>query len=227
MLQLRILAAGGLMELMAHFLSIGWGFATMVVMFVIVASRTTLTLNAASAKAASAHQRIDVLVPAVGAVKATADGAVQRSGDTVTGSLVVNGNHTIGGSLQGSGGTLSVSGNHHVTGAHTVDGTITGHSAINADGSMSASSIHTGGTGQFDNGVNIGGSTAISSGRAFSGASIHVSGNVLADSDVGMSSMNGAGLPRSTVSNSDGTLASTASAVNGVISRLRDVNILP
>jgi hypothetical protein len=121
-----------------------------------------------------------------------------------------------------------VNSNHHVTGAHTTDGTITGHSAINADGSMAAASIHTSGTGQFDTGVNVNGNTAISSSRAFSGASIHVSGAAQVDGNLSASNYQ-AGQPRpaNTVGTFDATHFSTAcSTINTIMNELADAGVM-
>lgn len=98
------LAAAGLVELAAHFLSLSWGFTLIVVLFVV----TGIRQQANTAQTADLAARHAALVVSVGAVKDTADNALPKSGGTVTGGLTVNGDHHIGGSLYGSGGTLTV-----------------------------------------------------------------------------------------------------------------------
>lgn len=217
-----LVAWAGAAVLAEHFLSLAWGFGVLLLAFVWLGQ----LLRTTSVKSQSSEQRLNTLIPQV----------VPKSGGTYTGSLTVNGNHTVGGdqlvsgTLAGAGyGTLSTGPVHMVSSGMTADGTITGHSAINADTTMSASSIHVGGTAQADGGLNINGNTVISSARAISSiVSAHIgSGGILSDGDVSMSSMNGASLPRAAVSATDGTLASTSSEANGLRSRLQDVGIIP
>jgi hypothetical protein len=103
-----------LTEVLAHFLSLAWGFGMLVVAFIWLAG----LMKSASAKTYSAHQRIDVLVPQVAAVRTTANNALPKSGGTVTGSLTVNGNHNIGGSLSAGNFSGSYSGGQGVPGGY-------------------------------------------------------------------------------------------------------------
>lgn len=221
MTRLRTPLGMSVVILAGHLLSASWALWLVAFLYGI----TSLSLNSATVKAQAAHQRIDALVPQVGTALTTATNAMPKSGGTFTGSVTTQ-DHHVNGTLFGAGGTLTVGDNTHISGsAMTADGAITGHSTIAADGALSGASIHTGGVGEFDSGMQVGGSSVISSGKAFSGASIHVTTGVY-DGDVSVNSFNGHSVPDSAVSNSDGTLGSTASAVNGVLARLRDVGII-
>lgn len=229
MARLRPVLAAGLVELLWHALSVGWALGLLILLYVI----SSLTLNTAQVQAQAAHQRIDDLVPHIGTIEDTANGAVQKAGDTMTGSLVVNGNHTIGGSLIGAGGTLTTISNLHVSGGGaTVDDDLTVHGSHAVDGNISASGIHGSGTGQFDGGVNVNGSTAISSSRAFTGASIHVSAGVLADGTLAGSNFSGSyaggqARPANTVGTFDAAHFTTAcSTINTIMNELADAGLM-
>ena len=236
------LLTAGLAEFAAHWLSLGWGFMVLIAGFVFVAVHVTAGVATVTSKASATEQRVNALVPIVGAVNTTANNALPKAGGTITGSLTVNGGHavlggmTVGGdtlvsgTLAGSGyGTLTVNALHANGSAITADGTITGHSSINADGSVSGASIHVSGVAQADNGVNVGGNTAINSSRAFTGASIHTSGNILSDTNFS-GSYHGSQGAVSTVGSAPGSYSSSyettlASAINGIISRLNSAGI--
>jgi len=99
---------------LAYFLSLGWGFMWMMLAFVWMGVRASDT----AAKTYSAHQRIDVIVPQVAAARTTANNALPKSGGTVTGSLTVNGNHNIGGSLSAGNFSGSYNGGQGVPGGY-------------------------------------------------------------------------------------------------------------
>lgn len=94
-----VLGTVALTELMAHFLSLGWGIMTLLAAFAWVA----LSGASVAAKARSTESRLTAHViataPAVSFV---------ANGGTVGGSVVVAGDHHIVGSLYGNGGTLSI-----------------------------------------------------------------------------------------------------------------------
>jgi hypothetical protein len=105
------------------------------------ASMAGMVTAKASAKAYSAHHRIDQLVPVVA-------GKYDKTGGTVSGSVIVTGDHTIQGSLFGTGGTISAGDAFHVvSNDFTTDGRITGHGNMGVDGNIIGGTIGTpGGT---------------------------------------------------------------------------------
>jgi hypothetical protein len=219
-----ILASVAAAELAGHWLGLGYGFLVMLAAFTFVALRMSATMATGSnalVKAQAAHQRLDLLVPKVGTIETTANGAqttannaLPKSGGTVTGNLTVNGDHTIAGNLLGSGGTLTTGSNFHVSGGGaTVDLGLTVHGNHSVDGNAA-----------------IGGTLSGASGGTVESTAIHAGGTILADGQVNavgnMSAGNfggpyqggqGAVTP---VPTTGFTLAETATAVNGVINRL-------
>jgi hypothetical protein len=196
----------------------GYILAMMAVLF----SVASLRLNAASVKAAAAHQRIDVLVPHIATIQTTANAAMPKTGGTFTGSVTTQ-DHHVNGTLFGAGGTLTVGDGTHFSGVGmTADGTITGHSAINADGSLSGASIHVSSTAEADGGLNVGGSTAVSSSRAFSGASMHVSNAVEADG--GFLGPAIAGMPVASGAVIGSVSGSSVIATGGMVNLLNAIN---
>jgi hypothetical protein len=99
------------------------------------ASMAGMVTTKASSKAYSAHHRIDQLVPVVA-------GKYDKTGGTVSGSVTVTGDHTIQGSLFGTGGTVSVGDAMHVvTNDFTADGRITAHGNCGVDGNITGGTI--------------------------------------------------------------------------------------
>jgi hypothetical protein len=125
-----------LSELMAHVLSLSWGFGMLVVGFVWVAG----LMRATSVKAYSAHQRLDALVPVVASTQSTANGALQKTGGTVSGSLAVNVNHSVGGALTANtidglgGGAIENSGGMHINGNSMVVDVDTSTTTLHVNG---------------------------------------------------------------------------------------------
>lgn len=117
-------------------------------------------------KTRAVEDRLNALVPAVGAVtstannaQATANNAYPKTGGTISGNVTVNGSHTVNGQVNAS--TLSVGG------AGTTYG-FTSHGDMAADGN-----------------VYVGGAIAGSGGGALeNGSGIHTSGNLEADGQV-------------------------------------------
>ncbi len=142
----KTVAAAGLAEAAAYFLSLSWAFMLLMLLFIV----TALRAQAASAKAAGTEARLNALVPAVGTVKDTADtaqstattaqstansaqttanNALPKSGGTVTGGLTVNAtancNQVIGGWV---GGSSSVAGSTaHFSSSAQADGGFSGN----------------------------------------------------------------------------------------------------
>ena len=165
-----------LTEMTAHLLSVGWGMAVLLAAFAWVA----LTGASVAAKARSTEDRVNALVPAVGAVRvmavnaqsaastaqgtansaqSTANNALPSSGGTITGTLNVNGDHHVGGTLYGVSGTLTVgdsvqaNSNLNVNGGGTVNGNFNAAGGITGAGGgtlENASSIHSSGVIQAD-----------------------------------------------------------------------------
>lgn len=89
-----------LTEVLAHFLSLAWGFGMLVVAFVWLAG----VLRTASVKAQSTEARVNALIPTVKTAYATANAALPASGGTVSGNLTVTGNIQCSGFINGGGG---------------------------------------------------------------------------------------------------------------------------
>jgi len=157
---------------------------------------TASVSTAGTAKSRSTEDRLNGLIPKV----------FPNTGGTVTGSMTVNGNHFVGGSLfggSGSGSTLTVGSPTHVSGAGmTVDNGLTSHANVAADGNvtaggnMSVSGNHTVGGQLLGSG---GGTLTVGSPTHFSGSglttdntitshgAVNADGNVAAGGDVNAS----------------------------------------
>lgn len=123
----KTLATAALAELAAHLLSLTWGFMVLLAMFVYVAAHLTASMAVASAKSADTEKRLNTLVPAVGAIKDTADSAattagnaMPKSGGHFTGDVTCETNFAVWGSLYGGSGTLTIPDVLHVDGATTI-----------------------------------------------------------------------------------------------------------
>lgn len=155
-----VLGTVALTELMAHFLSLGWGLMTLLAAFAWVA----LSGASTAAKARSTEDRLTALIPTV----------FPRTGGTISGSVTVTGNHAVSGQV--SANTLSVSGNASTGGSHTVNGTLTASSGV------LAASLHSTGNVQVDGAHTVNGTLTTFSG--IEGASSHVTGNAQVDGQV-------------------------------------------
>jgi hypothetical protein len=222
-----VLGTVTLTEIMAHFLSLGWGIMILLAAF----AWTALSGATVAAKARSTEDRVNALVPVIGAASALASNAFPKTGGTVSGSVTVTGSHTVNGQV--NAGTLAVSGNATTSGNHTVHGSLSSDNNVTAGGVVNGgsgsfgsvssgpyegSSIHVSGAAQAD-----GGMTASS----YEGSSIHVSGNAEADGSFSAGNFSGSYHGgQSGVTTSDGTLASTASAVNGCIARMNSAGLI-
>lgn len=207
-----VLGTVALTELMAHFLSLGWGIMTLLAAFAWVA----LSGASVAAKARSTEDRLSALVPVIGDAHTLASNAFPKTGGTVSGSVTVTGNHAVNGQV--NAGTLSTSGNATTGGDHTV------HGSLNADSNVSASGTVNGGAGSF-------GSVASTT---YSGSSIHVSGNAQSDGTfTAGGDVNAGGTVRgalhasnavidtmSAVASPAATLTSLKQAVDGILNRL-------
>jgi hypothetical protein len=140
-----VLGTVALTELMAHFLSLGWGLMTLLAAFAWVA----LSGATVAAKARSTEDRLNAQIPIIGAAYATANtantlagNAYPKTGGTISGNVTVNGTHTVSGTLTASSGILSASmhatGNVQVDGSHTVNGNISGGTDISASNNLNA-----------------------------------------------------------------------------------------
>jgi hypothetical protein len=145
-----LLAEAGLVELAAHYLSLSWGLALLVILFLI----TGIRLTASAAKVADVEARHNALVVSVGAVKDTADAAsttagnaLPKSGGTITGGLTVNGDHHIGGTLYGSGGALAIGDDTTISANAAVTGTFYGSGGpggpLHVDSAVTVDTINT------------------------------------------------------------------------------------
>jgi hypothetical protein len=117
-----VLGAIGLTELLAHFLSLGWGLMFLLAAF----AWTALTGASTAAKARSTEDRVTALIPAVGTAYSTAQTANTLAGNALP---------KTGGTLSGS---LTVNGNHQVNGNHTVTGNISGGTDVSASNNLNA-----------------------------------------------------------------------------------------
>jgi hypothetical protein len=220
-----VLGTVALTEIMAHFLSLGWGIMTLLAAFAWVA----LSGASVAAKARGTEDRVNALVPVIGAASTLAANAFPKTGGTVSGSVTVNGAHTVNGQVNAS--TLSVAGNATTAGTHTVhgsmnaDGNVTAGSAISASGQVSGSnfsggSIHVSGSGQADGNFTAGGQV---SGSSFSGNSIHVSGNAQADGTLTVSGQRiapGQGTPAGYPASGSPSTAGLGSYSNAIVNGL-------
>lgn len=130
---------------------------------------TALTSTANTPKTRSTEDRLNNLIPVV----------FPNTGGTISGSVNVTGNHSVGGSLTGPGGTgtLTVGSPAHVSGAGmTVDNGITSHAGVVADGNISA-----GGTGSFASDVEVGGNLRSSGGTLNVAAAVAMTGGFTAN----------------------------------------------
>lgn len=171
----RILAAGTVAAAswaMAEELGRSRAVRTSGLLALALAGGTMLIKNTSATKDLQQRlaQHISDTAPAVSLV---------ANGGTVGGTLYVSGDHHVGGSLYGTGGTLQVADNVAVNSkALTVDDTITGHGDINADGDIDATSgTITGGT------LTSGGDVLAGSGTVHAGG-LDSSGTVTASSDI-------------------------------------------
>jgi hypothetical protein len=141
-----VLGTVALTELLAHFLSLGWGIMTLLAAFAWVA----LSGASTAAKARSTEDRVNALVPAVGTAVTLAGNALPKTGGTVSGSLSVSGTHTVSGTLTASSGIATASmhstGNVQVDGSHTVNGNISGGTDISASNNLNAGNQLNGGS---------------------------------------------------------------------------------
>lgn len=160
------LLIAGLAEAAAQLLTIGWGFAVLLAGFVLVATRFSANIASVNSKAYATEARL------TGHIAATAPAVnFVANGGTVGGPVTVNGNHSIngvafvtndqhiGGSLYGSGGTLSIGDLLQVNNGGTVNGNFNaagGITGIFGGTLQNVSGIHTTATLQADNSVQTG-----------------------------------------------------------------------
>jgi hypothetical protein len=182
--RLRPVLAAGLVELFAHVISMGYALGLLLILYVI----TTAMASNTATKAVSTEQRMNALVPKVGTIEATANNALPKSGGTVTGSVVVDGDHTIGGTLYGSGGTLLMGSNMGIAGSATVDSDFTVHGNHNVDGNVGIGGAISGeGGANLTASAQINGTAMTTSGGMTadggftSHAGIHADGNISAN----------------------------------------------
>jgi hypothetical protein len=177
----QAVAAWAVLAVLAdQLLSVTWGFMVLVLAFAWLAQQLN---SATGVKAADAHARINALVPVVHTANTTANNALPKAGGTVTGSLAVNGNHSVGGQVlingASSAAALAAVGDGHVTGTFQADNSVVSNQVVAAGVSTSASvggtTAHFTGTMQADGGVAISGGT-ISSITAHTSNPIVVSG---------------------------------------------------
>jgi hypothetical protein len=184
-----VLGTVALTEVMAHFLSVGWGLMTLLAAFAWVA----LSGATVAAKARGTEARLNNLIPTVFPnTGGTINGPV-----TVNGSHTVNGNHTVSGTIA-SGGNVQVGSLLTGAGGGTVgaaslhsNGTILADSALNSNGSMSVNgSASVGGNHTVSGTIASGGNVQVgnlltgSGGGTVGTAGIHSNGTVLADGSV-------------------------------------------
>jgi hypothetical protein len=105
--RMSIAALAGLAELAAYFLSLSWGFGVLLAAFIWVAGMARSAMAVSAAKVAATETRVNGLVSAMGTLNSNLGNYLPLSGGTITGSLTVNGDETIGGTLHGSGGSLT------------------------------------------------------------------------------------------------------------------------
>lgn len=207
-----------LTELAAHFLSLGWGISVLLAAF----AWTALSGATVAAKARSTEQRVNDLVPVIGAASTMAANAFPKTGGTVTGNVTVTGTH-------------QVNGNMSVGGSHTVTGQINGSTA-SLSGGMTDFGHTSHGNVSIDNDLAVSGTLNGGGGGTVEATSIHSGGTILADGQINatgnMSAGNfggpyqggqGAVTP---VPTSGYTLAEVATAVNGVINRLNSSGLI-
>lgn len=138
-----VLGTVALTELMAHFLSLGWGLMTLLAAFAWVA----LTGASTAAKARSTEDRLTALVPVVGTAYTTAQTAnstantaqstatTAQSTASTAQSTANTASSTASNALSTANGCLPLSGGT-ITGALTVNGDVKSHSDLLADGSL-------------------------------------------------------------------------------------------
>lgn len=199
------LVTAGIAEAAAHFLSLGWGFAVLVLAFIVVAARVTTLAAATAGKTYAVEARLNAhIVAAAPAINLVANGG------TIGGNVTVNGSHTVTGQVNAAAGSFTGSTTDY---GHTTHGTMSSDGDINAGGNANIS-------GQLNS------NTASVDGAATTyGLTVH--GGISADSSISASNFSGSYAGgQSGVTTSDGTLASTASAVNGCISRMESAGLI-
>jgi hypothetical protein len=199
------LTAALLAEAAGHFLSLGWGFLTLILAFVVVAVRMSTLVAATNSKAYATEARLNAHVtataPAVNFVAngGTVGGTVFVSGDHhVTGNSAVSGTQTITGQLNGSTisisagmtdyghtthGSLSVDSNVTVGGTHTVTGQING-STVSISAGMTDYGHTTHGNASIDSDLAVSGTLNGGGGSTVESTGIHSSGTILADGQI-------------------------------------------
>lgn len=206
-----------LTELAAHFLSLGWGVMTLLAAFAWVG----LSGASVAAKARSTEDRVNNLIPVVGAASTLAGNAFPKSGGTVSGNVVVTGTH-------------QVNGNMSVGGSHTVTGQING-SNVSLSGGMTDFGHTSHGNVSIDNNLAVSGTLNGGGGGTVEATSIHSGGTILADGQInasGAMSASNFGGPyqggQAAVSTLSGTVTVTqcASAINGIIARLNSSGLI-
>lgn len=145
------LAMAAIAEAAASLLSLSWGFAVLIVMFIVLATRMRVTMATVTAKAYATEARLSAHVTATApAVNLVANGG------TIGGNVIVNGDHHVAGTLYGAAGTLTVgdamhtnstlyvsgnattNGTHQVNGDHNVNGNIAGGTDVSASNNVNA-----------------------------------------------------------------------------------------
>ena len=206
-----------LTELAAHFLSLGWGVTVLLAAFAWVG----LSGASVAAKARSTESRVNDLIPVIGAASTLAGNAFPKSGGTVSGNVVVTGTH-------------QVNGNASIGGSLNASGQING-STVSLSGGMTDFGHTTHGSFSADGNVEVGGSLVGASGGTVEATSIHSGGTILADGQInatGNMSAGNFGGPyqggQAAVSTLSGTVTITqcASAINGIIARLNSSGLI-
>lgn len=193
----------------------------------------TANLGANTAKSRSTEDRLNNLIPVV----------FPNTGGTINGSVTVTGTHAANQVLAGgASSSASVAGTSaHFTGNAQVDGTH-GAGQVLVNGASSSAAIaangdaHMTGVVQGDGGLSTGGNVSAGGGvtanqviiggasttAALGAPSAHISA-------LAVNSLNGGSLPLGAVSTVSGsaTTAQLAAAINGLISRLGSVGIIP
>ncbi len=206
---LKTVAAAGLAEAAAYFLSLSWALMLLMLLFVV----TALRAQAASAKAAGTEARLNSLVVATGGVKDTADTA--QSTATSAQSTANSAQTTANNALPKAGGT--------VTGGLQVNGTANTNQVlggwVSSSASVAGTTAHFSSSAQADGGL-VG---------SWSGGYGHSSGDFQADGTgyfgaVRSSEMGAVGSPSSVTINSWATAQSYCNnlkqAVDGILNRL-------
>jgi hypothetical protein len=195
------LAAAGIAETLAHFLSLTWGFGALVLAFVVVAVRASSVMAAASAKTATTEARVNGIIPVLASHQAqinTAQGIANSANTTANtaNGAANNAQGTANNALSVANGAIQT-GSAGVLGALTVTGSVTIDNNLTVQNQLAASATTLGsltvfGSQTIDNNLTVQNTLAAS---ATTLGSLFVSGSQTVNTNLTVGGSLGTGGP--------------------------------